>query len=160
MRTQLIIKKSQRATGGHSDIFLIIEKSSPFYKQYIDAYKTTEPLLVLDRHPNMFSDRPDGRFFEYLKNDINFKMFIPSDKNDLAIIGYITDTEIDNRLRTPKHACNSLGRVLKDNIDFFNADYYRRTEIRLNYIERAHNDLKEQVSQLQFLINNLIQKKA
>jgi len=44
--------------------------------------------------------------------------------------------------------------------DFFNADYYRRTEIRLNYIERAHNDLKEQVSQLQFLINNLIQKKA
>lgn len=160
MRTQLIIKKSQRATGGHSDIFLVIEKSSPFYKQYIEAYKTTEPLLNLDRHPNIFSDRTDGRFFNYLKNDINFKMFRPSDKNDLAVIGYITDSDEDIKTRTPKHACKSLGRVLKDSIDFFNADYYRRTEIRLNYIERAHNDLKEQVSQLHFLINNLIQKKS
>ena len=86
-------------------------------------------------------------------------MFRPSDKNDLAIIGYITDTDTDARTRTPKHSCKSLAQHLKNGIDFFNADYYRRTEIRLNYLERSHNDLKDNVSQLQFLINNLIQTK-
>lgn len=159
MRTQLILKNSNRNNGGHSDIFVVVEKSSPFYKHYIDAGRQCETLLSLERYPNLVTDRTDGRIFNHLKSDINFKKFIPSDKNDLAIFGYITDSDQDIKHKTPKHACKSIGQHLKNGIDFFNADYYRRTEIRLNYIERAHNDLKDQVSQLTFLINNLIIKK-